>query len=103
MPVTWSWHLLAWVGQWDRPETLLSWICAGRFLKRDPYSRRTGIIEPVFADIRHAKGMNRFHYKGRTKAAAPWLLYCLVHNLGKIAGYGASHLATGRIPARTTA
>lgn len=70
---------------------------------RERYSRRMGIIEPVFANIRHAKGMDRFHYKGRTKVAAQWLLYCLVHNLGKIAGYGANYLATGRISARATA
>jgi hypothetical protein len=70
---------------------------------RERYSRRMGIIEPVIANIRHAKGMNRFHYKGRTKVAAQWPLYCLVHNLGKIAGYGANYLATGRIPARATA
>lgn len=59
---------------------------------RKRYSRRMGIVEPVFANIRHAKGMDRFYYSGRRMVRAQWLLYCLVHNIGKIARYGASHL-----------
>lgn len=58
---------------------------------RERYSRRMGIVEPVFGNIRHAKGMDRFYYRGRKMVGAQWLLYCLVHNIGKIARYGTSH------------
>ena len=32
--------------------------------------------------------MNRFTYRGKDKVNTQWLLYCLVHNLEKIANYG---------------
>ncbi len=70
---------------------------------RERYSRRMGNVEPVFANIRHAKGMDRFHYRGRSKVGAQWNLFCLVHNLGKIAKYGINYLATGRIARRAAA
>lgn len=56
----------------------------GRFL----YSRRMGIIEPVFANICHQLGMNRFTLRGKTKVDIQWKLYCMVHNIGKIYRYG---------------
>ena len=56
---------------------------------RDLYSKRMGIIEPVFADITHCKGMDRFTLRGKVKVNIQWLLYCMVHNIGKIAGTGA--------------
>jgi len=46
------------------------------------------IVEPVFANIRTAKGMDRFTYRSKDKVNTQWLLYCLVHNLEKIAHYG---------------
>lgn len=58
---------------------------------RERYSRRMGIVEPVFGNIRHAKGMDRFYYRGRKMVGTQWLLYCLVHNIGKIARYGKSY------------
>ena len=56
----------------------------GRYL----YSRRLGIVEPVFANIRHTKGLDRFTLRGRKKVNAQWQLYCLVHNIEKIQRYG---------------
>jgi hypothetical protein len=50
---------------------------------QDKYADRIQIIEPVFADIRHCKGMNRFTLRGKEKVNSQWLLYCAVHNLGK--------------------
>ena len=47
------------------------------------YSRRMGIIEPVFADIQYCKGITRFTLRGQGKVKIQWLLYCLVHNIGK--------------------
>jgi len=52
------------------------------------YAQRLAIVEPVFANIRTAKGMNRFTYRGKDKVNTQWLLYCLVHNLEKIAHNG---------------
>lgn len=52
---------------------------------RDMYSKRMGIVEPVFANINVHKGMDRFTLRGKSKVNAQWLLYCCVHNIGKIA------------------
>jgi Transposase DDE domain len=49
------------------------------------YSRRIAAVEPVFANIRHHKRMSRFTLGGKTKVATQWQLYCLVHNIEKIA------------------
>jgi hypothetical protein len=49
------------------------------------YSRRIATVEPVFANIRHHKRMSRFTLRGTTKVATQWQLYCLVHNIEKIA------------------
>lgn len=55
---------------------------------RQIYSRRLGIVEPVFGNIAAQKGMNRSTLRGRAKVDTQWKLYCLVHNLEKIARYG---------------
>jgi transposase len=50
---------------------------------QDIYADRIQIVEPVFANIRHCKGLNRFTLRGNEKVNNQWLLYCMVHNLGK--------------------
>ena len=52
------------------------------------YSRRMGVVEPVFANIRSTLRLDRFTLRGRRKVNTQWLLFCLVHNLGKIHRYG---------------
>lgn len=52
------------------------------------YQRRLATAEPPFASIRHAKGLDRFTLRDKTKVNGQWLLYCMVHNLGKIQRYG---------------
>jgi transposase len=47
------------------------------------YQRRLAIVEPVFANLRAHKLMNRFTLRGRRKVDVQWKLYCLVHNIGK--------------------
>jgi transposase len=59
---------------------------------RDMYSRRMGIVEPVFANIKVHKGLSRFTLRTKKKVNAQWLLYCLVHNIGKIANHVFSRL-----------
>ena len=47
------------------------------------YSHRAQIIEPCFSNIEYCKGMNRFTLRGKLKVNAQWLLYSIVHNIGK--------------------
>jgi len=51
---------------------------------RDLYSRRMGIIEPVFGNITACKRLDRFTLRTKAKVNIQWLLYCMVHNIGKI-------------------
>jgi hypothetical protein len=52
------------------------------------YSRRIGTAEPVFANLRHAIGLNRFTLRGDQKVNIQWKLFSIVHNLLKIQCYG---------------
>jgi transposase len=52
---------------------------------RTIYSRRIGTVEPVFGNLRHNKGLDRFTLRGRAKVGTQWHLCCLVHNIEKIA------------------
>ncbi|KUO66748.1 MAG: hypothetical protein APF84_14655 [Gracilibacter sp. BRH_c7a] len=51
---------------------------------RELYSKRMGIVEPVFANITYCKRMNRLSLRSKAKVNIQWLLFCLVHNIGKI-------------------
>ncbi len=51
---------------------------------RQTYNQRIGIVEPVFANIRVQKRMDRFLLRGKTKVNIQWMLYCIVHNIEKI-------------------
>jgi transposase len=55
---------------------------------RKIYPQRIAIVEPVFANIRVHKGLNKFNFRGRIKVNIQWLLYCMVHNIEKVASYG---------------
>jgi transposase len=55
---------------------------------RKIYPRRIAIAEPVFANIRTHKRLDRFTLRTKIKVDIQWLLYCMVHNIGKIANYG---------------
>jgi hypothetical protein len=52
------------------------------------YSQRIATVEPVFANIRHNKRMNRFTLRGCANVSTQWHLYCLVHNIEKLANNG---------------
>ena len=64
-------------------------------LGKQIYQRRLATVEPVFANLRAAKRLDRFTLRGKTKVNAQWLLYCLVHNLGKIQRYGPALAGSG--------
>jgi hypothetical protein len=55
---------------------------------RELYARRIGIVEPVFANLRYNKKLNRFTLRGRRKVDTQWKLFCLVHNIEKLAHHG---------------
>jgi hypothetical protein len=55
---------------------------------RQRYSQRIGTVEPMFGNIRHNKRLNRFTLRGQHKVGTQWRLYCLVHNIEKLAGCG---------------
>ena len=55
---------------------------------RQLYGRRFATVEPVFGNLRHNKRLNRFTLRGRKKVDGQWKLYCLVHNIEKLAHHG---------------
>jgi transposase len=57
---------------------------AGRAL----YGRRIATVEPVFGNLRHNKRLDRFTLRGQRKIDVQWKLYCLVHNIEKLAHHG---------------
>jgi transposase len=57
---------------------------------RRAYSKRLGIVEPVFGNIRSCKRMDKFTLRSKIKVNIQWMLYCLVHNIEKIVNYGKS-------------
>ncbi|NNK85413.1 MAG: IS1182 family transposase [Desulfobacterales bacterium] len=61
---------------------------------REIYPHRIKIVEPVFANIRTQKRLDRFTLRGKVKVNIQWLLYCMVHNIEKIANFGTA-LAEG--------
>jgi len=58
---------------------------------RKIYPQRIAIVEPVFANVRTHKRMDRFTLRGKIKVNIQWLLYCMIHNIEKIVNYGASY------------
>jgi transposase len=54
------------------------------------YPQRFAVAEPVFANIRTHKRLDRFTLRGKLKVNIQWLLYCMVHNIEKIANYGST-------------
>jgi hypothetical protein len=58
-------------------------------LGRMIYSKRLGTVEPPFGNLRYHKGMDRFTLRGKDKVDGQWKLYALVHNIEKLAHFGA--------------
>lgn len=49
---------------------------------------RFATVEPVFGNLRNNKRLHRFTLRGRAKVDGQWKLYCLVHNIEKLAHHG---------------
>jgi IS5 family transposase len=48
------------------------------------YSTRKTVVEPVFGQIKEARGFRRFLLRGLKKVQAEWALLCLTHNILKL-------------------
>jgi transposase len=62
---------------------------AMRFKLRQPdarqrYARRRTIVEPVFGQLKEARGFTALILRGLARAGGEYLLACLAHNLGKL-------------------
>src|SRR3989338_4528466 len=55
---------------------------------RSRYGQRFATVEPVFGNLRYNKGLDRFTLRGRKKVDAQWKLFCMVHNIEKLAHHG---------------
>jgi transposase len=54
---------------------------------RAVYGLRKGVVEPVFGQIKGARGFRRFSLRGLKKVRGEWSLVCLTHNLLKLWRY----------------
>jgi hypothetical protein len=52
---------------------------------RSRYRLRKQIVEPVFGQIKQARGFRQFLLRGIEKVRAEWALICTAHNLTKLA------------------
>jgi len=48
------------------------------------YSRRKTIVEPVFGQIKQARGFRQFLLRGLEKVQGEWAMICLTHNILKL-------------------
>jgi Transposase DDE domain len=55
---------------------------------RKIYPQRFAVVEPVFANIRTQKRLDRFTLRGKVKVNIQWLLHCMIHNIEKIKNHG---------------
>jgi transposase len=52
---------------------------------RSRYRLRKQVVEPVFGQIKQARGFRQFLLRGIEKVTAEWALICTAHNLAKLA------------------
>jgi transposase len=55
---------------------------------RTMITRRFATVEPVFGNLRNNKRLDRFTLRGRAKVDGQWKLYCMMHNIEKLAHHG---------------
>ena len=51
-----------------------------------PYRLRKQTVEPVFGQIKHARGFRQFLLRGLKQVTAEWAILCTVHNFLKLRG-----------------
>jgi transposase len=52
------------------------------------YSRRKSTVEPVFGQIKQARGLRQFLLRGYENVSAEWQIWCVTHNLLKMYRHG---------------
>lgn len=52
--------------------------------RRSRYRLRKQVVEPVFGQIKQARGFRQFLLRGREKVTQEWALICTAHNLAKL-------------------
>ena len=58
-----------------------------------PYRLRKQLPEPVFGQIKQARGFRQFLLRGIEKVAAEWAVVCIAHNVLKLAHGWTSSIA----------
>ena len=53
--------------------------------RRSRYRLRKQIVEPVFGQIKHARGFRQFLLRGLNQVRGEWAMICTAHNLLKLA------------------
>ena len=61
---------------------------------RETYAKRKSSVEPVFGQVKEARGFRRFLLRGIEAVRAEWRLMCLTHNLLKLFRTAAPATAT---------
>jgi Transposase DDE domain len=54
------------------------------------YSKRKSTVEPVFGQIKQARGLRQFLLRGKENVSAEWQIWCLTHNLLKLYRHGST-------------
>jgi hypothetical protein len=53
--------------------------------RTSPYRLRKQVVEPVFGQIKQARGFRQFLLRGLSNVRAEWAIICTAHNLQKLA------------------
>jgi len=56
------------------------------------YQQRQGMVEPVFGELRHHQGLNRFRRKGIKAVRVEFALHAMAHNLRRVVAHYLSQL-----------
>jgi hypothetical protein len=56
--------------------------------RKEMITRRFATVEPVFGNLRGNKRLHRFTLRGKKKVDGQWKLYCMMHNIEKLANHG---------------
>lgn len=59
--------------------------CGRKVANRGRYRFRKQIVEPVFGQIKQARGFRQFLLRGIDRVTSEWALICTTHNLTKLA------------------
>jgi len=57
-------------------------------LGKEMITRRFAAVEPVFGNLHGNKRLHGFTLRGKTKVDGQWKLYCMMHNIEKLAKHG---------------